>query len=205
MQCSGLDLRQRVGYLIPQEINLPGQEVGDGRSRSAISHDRRFEAEHIAHHHGAQMTVGPDAAMREVRLVALRLDPGDKILRSRAGDRLAADQHHRRVVDEADRLECGFRIVAQVGEQAGRREQRDVIDQDGGAVGRRSGNTIIGQRAAAADHVLDDDGLAERARHPLADQARDRIGAAAGRIGHHQRYGLGGRLRVSLRRQARQA
>ena len=114
-------------------------------------------------------------AMREVRLVALRLDPGDMILRSLAGNRLAADQDHRRVVDEADRLERRFRIVPQVGEQAGRCEQRDVIDQDCGAVGRRSGNAIIGQRAAAADHVLDDDGLAERARHPLANEARDGI------------------------------
>ena len=138
--------------------------------------------------------------MREVRLVALRLDPGDEILRPRAGNRLAADQNHRRVVDEADRLECGFRIVPQVGEQAGRREQRDVIDQDGGPVGRRSGNTIIGQRAAASDHVLDDEGLAERARHPLANEARDSIRAAAGRIGNHQRHRLGGGLRVDLSR-----
>ena len=131
--------------------------------RPAIGHDCRLEAEHIAHHHGAQMAVGSDTAMREVGLVALRLDPGHVILRSRAGDRLAADQHHRRVVDEADRLERGFGIVAQIVEQAGRRQQRDVIDQDRGTVRCRSGNAIIGQRAAAADHVLDDDGLAERA------------------------------------------
>jgi hypothetical protein len=29
---SGLNLRQRVGHLIPQEIDLPGQEIADGRS-----------------------------------------------------------------------------------------------------------------------------------------------------------------------------
>ena len=128
------------------------------------------------------------------------LDPADEILRSAARNRLAADQHHRGVVDQADRLEGGVRVVTQVGEQARRREQRDVIDQHRGAVGCRSGNAIVGERAAAADHVLDDDGLAERARHPLADQARHRIGAASGRIGHHHRHGLGGRLRVDLRR-----
>src|SRR6185503_13817994 len=49
-----------------------------------------------------------------------------------------------------------------------------------------AGNAIIGQRAAASDHVLDDDGLAERARHPLADEACHSIRAAAGRIGNHQ-------------------
>ena len=141
--------------------------------------------------------------MREVRLVALRLDPGDMVLRSLAGDRLAADQDHRRVVDEADRLERGFGIIPQVGEQAGRREQRDVVDQHCRTVRRRSGNTIIGQRAAAADHVLDDDGLPERARHPLANEASDGIRAAAGRKGHHQRHGLGVGLRMGLRRKRR--
>jgi hypothetical protein len=149
------------------------------------------------------MTICPEAAMREVRLVALCLDPVHIILRSRTGDRLAADQDHRRVIDEADRLKRRFGIVAQVDEQARRREQRDVVDQDCRAVRRRSGNTIVGQRAAAADHVLDDDGLAERARHPLADETRDSIRAAASRERDHQRHGLRGRLRIGLRRKRR--
>jgi hypothetical protein len=33
----------------------------------------------------AQVTVGPDTTVRKIRLVALRLDPGHKILRPRAG------------------------------------------------------------------------------------------------------------------------
>ena len=44
--------------------------------------------------------------------------------------------------------------------------------------------------------VVDDDGLAKRTRHLVADQARDRIGAAAGRIRHHQRDLPRNRLRV---------
>ena len=71
-----------------------------------------------------------------------------------------------------------------------------MIDQDCRTVRRRPGNTIIGQRTAASDYVLDDDGLAECARHPLANEARDRIRAAAGRIGNDQCYSLGIRLRV---------
>ena len=203
MPCSvpGLDLRQRVGDLIPQEIDLPGQEIGDRRRRPAIGHDRRFEAEHIAHHHGAQVAVGPDAAMREVRFRALLLDPRDVVLRAGAGNRLAADQQHRRVVDEADRLEGRLRVVAQIGEQARRRQQRDVIDQDGGAVGRRTGHAIVGNRAAAANLVLDDDGPAERARHLIADQARHGVRAAAGRVRNHQRDGFGERLRLGAPRQ----
>ena len=64
-------------------------------------------------------------------------------------------------------------------------QQRDVIDQDGRTVGRGSGNTVISQCAAASNHVLDDDGLAECLRHPLANEARHRVRTAAGRIGHH--------------------
>ena len=139
--------------------------------------------------------------MREVRLGALRLDPADVVLRVRARNRLAADQQHRRVVDEADRLEGRLRVVAQVVEQARRRQQRDVVDQNRGAVGRRTRDAVVGDRAAAADHVLDEDGPAERARHLLADEARHRIGAAAGRVRDHERHVLGDRLRPGLRRQ----
>ena len=124
---AGLDLRDRVGDLVPEKIDLPAEEIGDRRRRAAIGDDRRLEAEHIAHHHGAQVAVGADAAVREVRLRALLLDPGDLLLRARAGDRLAADQQHRRIVDEADRLEGGLGVVAQVVEQARRRQQRDMI------------------------------------------------------------------------------
>src|SRR5215510_5630574 len=103
------------------------------------------------------MAVCPETAMSEVRLVALRLDPVHIILRSLAGDRLAADQDHRRIVDAADRLERRLCIVAQVDKKAGCRKQSDVIDQNRGAVGSGPGDAIVGQRAAASYDVLDDD------------------------------------------------
>src|SRR6185437_1981687 len=106
------------------------------------------------------MTIGPEATMREVRLVALRLDPLHVVLWSGAGYGLPANQDHRRVVDEADRLKRRRGIVAQVGEKAGRRKQPDVVDQNRGAVRRRSRNPVVGQRAAASDDILDNDGLA---------------------------------------------
>ena len=157
MQRAGLDLRDRVGDLIPQKIDLPAEQIGDGGRRPAIGDDGRLEAEHIAHHDGAEVAVGADAAMREVRLGALLLDPRDLLLRARARNRLAADQQHRRIVDEADRLEGRLGVVAQVAEQARRGEQRDVIDQHRRAVGRRARDAIVRDGAAAADLVLDDD------------------------------------------------
>ena len=44
-----------------------------------------------------------------------------------------------------------------------------MIDQDGRAIGRRTRDALVGERAAGADHVLDQDGLAKRPRHLLAD------------------------------------
>ena len=86
MQRAGLDLRQRVGDLVPQQVDLAGQKIANRRRRAAIGHNRRPEAEHIAHHDGAEVAVGPDAAMRKIRLVAARLDPVHEILRRVAGD-----------------------------------------------------------------------------------------------------------------------
>ena len=115
------------------------------------------------------------------------------------GNRLAADQQHRRVVDEADRLEGGLRVVAQVVEQARRRQQRDMIHEHGRAVGRRARDAIVGDRAPAADLVLDHDRAAERARHVLADEPRHGVGTAARRVRNDDRHGLSGRLRRRLR------
>src|ERR1043165_7150613 len=49
---------------------------------------------------GAELAVAADAAVGKVRFRTLLLDPGDVVLRARAGQGLAADQEHRRVVDE---------------------------------------------------------------------------------------------------------
>ena len=199
MQHAALHLRQRVGHLVPQQVDLSRHQIGDGRVRAAIGDEGRLEAEHIAHHDRAEMAVGADAAMREVRAGALRLDPGDEIRRLLSGDRLAPDQQHRRIVDEADRLKILLGVVAQIGEQAGRSQQRDMVDQDGGAVRVGARHALIRARAAGAYHVFDHDGLAERPRHLVADQACDGVGAAAGRIRHHQRDGAG-RIVVGERR-----
>ena len=61
----------------------------------------------------------------------------------------------------------------------------------GGARGARGGGG-----AAGADHVLDDDALAERLRHMRGDDARDDVGRAAGRERHDHGDGAG---RIVLR------
>src|SRR4051812_35297131 len=128
------------------------------------------------------MAVAADAAVRKVGFRALLLDPGDVILRATSGNGLAADQKHRRIVDEADRLESGLRIVAQVVEQTRCCQQRDVIDEDCRSVWCGASDSVVRDRAAAPDLILDDDAAGKGARQVLADEARYRVGSAAGRI-----------------------
>ena len=71
------------------------------------------------------------------------------------------------------------------------------MQQHGIAVGRGTGGAAGSDHAAGAADVLDDELLAERLRHAVLDDARDRIGGAAGRERHHQRDRTAG---IGLRR-----
>ena len=64
------------------------------------------------------------------------------------------------------------------------------------AVRRRARDRLQGKIAAAARPVFDDDRLAEPLRQPLADQARDDVGRAAGADENHNGDGAG---RIGLR------
>src|SRR5262245_10506073 len=73
---------------------------------------------------------------------------------------------------------------------------RHVGEQQRVAVGRGFGGDLGAQAAAGAGAVVDDDLLAERFSQPLADQAGEHVGAAAGRVGHdHADGSIGIRLR----------
>src|SRR6516225_119184 len=63
---------------------------------------------------------------------------------------------------------------------------RHVGEQEGVAVRRGFGGNLDAEAAAGAGAVVDDDLLAERFRHSLADEASEHVGAAARRIGHDE-------------------
>jgi hypothetical protein len=70
------------------------------------------------------------------------------------------------------------------------------------AVGRRGGDLLRGDVAAGAGAVLDDDGLPDVLGELLRNDARRRVGAAAGREAHGERDRMGREilLRVERRR-----
>ncbi len=67
---------------------------------------------------------------------------------------------------------------------------RHVGEQEGVAVRRGFGSDLDAEATAGADTVVDHDLLAERFRHPLTDEAREHIRAAAGGIGHDEGDGV---------------
>jgi hypothetical protein len=96
--------------------------------------------------------------------------------------------------DPRHRIEVLDRIVGHVLEEAGRRRMGGVGgDKKRVAVGLRPCHRARRDDAAAADLVLDHEGLPEHGLKLTAQQPRRRIGHAAGRERHHDRD-LAGRI-----------
>ena len=114
------------------------------------------------------------------QLPGLRLGGVEHLLQ-RLVRRARVDGEHERVAAEQDHgLERLDRIVRHVGIDARiDRVRADRASQDRVAIGLRLGDEIGADVAACAGLVLDHDGLPERCRELLAEQARERIGVAA--------------------------
>ena len=59
-----------------------------------------------------------------------------------------------------------------------------MADADGVAIGSRARDPPHADAAAAARHIFNDDGLAERGPHVIGQNARQRVGRPACRVGH---------------------
>ena len=82
------------------------------------------------------------------------------------------------------------RIEARVGVEARvDRDRAGVAEEQRVAVGRAADHRARADQARAADAIVDDHLMAERAGQLFGDHARQHVDAAAGRIGHHQRDG----------------
>ena len=139
----------------------------------------------------ARCTLDPVPVEAKVELAVLPLRQRDQF-----GDRLRRHRgmHQHDIAarrDQSDRREILARVVADVGIERRIDRQRARGDQQRVAVGRGLGDLARRDGAAGAAAVLDHDGLAEARAHPLGDDARDHVVAAAGRVGHDQRDRVG--------------
>ena len=101
------------------------------------------------------------------------------------------------VIDEPDRDEILFGIDAKIAVKRHARRQRNLVQQERVPVGRGARCVARGNHPSGSADVLDDDLLAERLRHAVLNDARDRVGYAAGRERHNECDGTAG---IGLRR-----
>ncbi len=126
-----------------------------------------------------------DAGMRRIDLVDIGLHVSDEFLEVLGRQILLRQDQDRRPGQQRDRLEILFRMIGKVRIERHRRRMGAHMPRDqrvaviGGARGTGGGGG-----AAGADHVLDDDALAQRLRHVRRDDARDDVGRTAGRERH---------------------
>ena len=122
-------------------------------------------------------------AIGQLRVVDLEVV--DELFQAAGGHGLLGHDRLRCVVDDPDLREARCRVVFEARIERGcRRLGPHIADRDGVTV--RLGLDGAGHPdgpAGAAD-ILDDDWLAERARHMLPHQAGDDVGRAAGRKRH---------------------
>ena len=123
-------------------------------------------------------------ALATVTVSLLALAYSIRPLRSVGSRSLRADDGHRHFGDEADIFEGVQRVVGELAVERGAGRHADVVEQQRVAVRLGAGDAAGAQRAAGAADILDDDLLAEILGHGFGDQARDRVGRAAGRERH---------------------
>ena len=116
-----------------------------------------------------------------VRLVRVGLEPGDQLGDAFGGMGIAHQDEHRIVGHHRDRHEVVEDAVGDLlpdggadGHGAGRGAEQRV------AVGRRLRDGLRCEPPGGAGLVLDQDGAADRFLQLLGEDARDRVGAAAG-------------------------
>ena len=128
---------------------------------------------------------GAVARRSHVHLAGIGLRIGDEL-----GDRLRlhvlGDRHHiRHAIECRDRRDVANEVELQIGVKRGVDVVRGIDQQHRVAVRFRIDHRLGGDVVAGAGLVFDDELLAEPLRQPLADQARDDVGGAAGRIADH--------------------
>src|SRR6185312_16671422 len=95
------------------------------------------------------------------------------------------DDPDRRVGNERDRREIIDHVVGQLHHRGVEHVGLYVTDAQRIAVRRGAGDAADADAAAGAADVLGNDGLVQHRAHAVGQNARDGVGRAAGRIGHH--------------------
>ena len=162
----------------------------------------QVDAGHATQEFGRQVRRRAVAGRRVGELIGARLGQRDQFLHRLHRQRRMHNEHAGCRCQQCDRrevahdVEIEFRIKRRADRVRNRAEEQRVT------VGRRLGDDLGADGAAGTRTVIDDQLLAESLAEFLAENARQRLGAAAGREGHDKAQRL---VRIiGLRRHCRE-
>ncbi len=170
---------------VDAQRDLAAYHVGDRLARALVRDVDELDA-CGRHQHFARQVLGAAGSGRgETERARLRLGEGDELLNVPGGHARIRHDDQGRDGDQGDRSEIAFGVVADFAEQVlVHSDFRWCRHQEHGAIGGGSGHRLGAYHAARAGAIVHDHRLAPSVGEPLADCARDDVGAAAGRVGH---------------------
>ena len=178
--------------LVADDIDIACHQVLQGRTRATVGHQGGLGGGGLQQQHGAQVGGGAYAGMREAHFARLGLHVGDEV-RQRGGRKaFAAHQDHGHVAGQRDGFQVAPHIESELAVERGCRGNAHVVQQQGVAVGLGACDAAGADGATGAAQVLDDDLLAQVARHGLGQHAGQHVGGASGRVGNDDGDGLVG-------------
>ena len=146
---------------------MPAEQVLGERRATAVGHDLKRGAGLLGEDAAGDVGRAADPDRAHGGLAVLLLEPGDEPLEVIGRQRFPGDDPDRRVGDQRDRLEIVHHVVVELHDRRIEDVGLHVADAHRVAVGRGVRHAADADGAAGAADVLDDDGLAERALHPL--------------------------------------
>ena len=195
---AGAHQRHGGGHAVEHEGHRARQQIADRQRTALVGHVDGLRADLLAQQLRLQVRQRAGALRSEVDVAVPGLDPAHE-LGDRPGRHVGIDdQHVRRVGDQADGNEIAREIGLGVGVEVagdglrGHGAQEEVV-----AVGGQARRDVHAQGAAGAGPVVDHHALRELVAQLLADQPRQDVGGAGGRIRDQH---LQGTFRIALRR-----
>ena len=197
---AGLDERQRRRRRHEHDLDVAGDQPGDGRRRAAVGHMHHLRLGQRLEQFGSKVKPVADAGRAERDLIVATACERDQ-LRHRPRRQVGIDPEDISLgrCDIADRLEVADHVERQLLVEARIDHERARRDQQRVAVGRRFRDGLGADDAVGARPILHHEGLPGLGGELLADDASDHVRRAAGGERHDHAHRL---ARIRLRDRA---
>ncbi len=206
-QPAGADVGQRARHAVRHQPHRAGEQVRRRRPAAAVVDHVEADAGAVRQQLGGHVRAARRPGRRHVELARPHARLLDEALRRRDRALRVRDQDERHHRDVGDGREVALGVVADPRQHGGVDRHRPDGAGDEGVAVVGACRRLHRRRAGAAAAVLHDDGVRPAPAQLLGDEARDDVGALAGREGHdqpHRPLGPGGG-RLGQRRRGEEA